>query len=147
MCSSLSENVASEFMPTCPKCLLYFTGIFFVRWEISGCTAVILSDVASRISLIQHVASLCCALLFHKVFSFSRTDTVTTWKNFHFILSLRLELQMVNKLSIEVHALLTNMWTSLSIDCNILTLDRAINQETGASSRRYRNITLNCGRG
>ena len=38
--------------------------------------------------------------------------------------------------------------------CNILTLDRAVNQEmhlcnseTGASGRRYRNITLTCGRG
>ena len=32
-------------------------------------------------------------------------------------------------------------------NCNILTLDRAVNQETGASGRRYRNITLTCGRG
>ena len=30
--------------------------------------------------------------------------------------------------------------------CNILTFDRAFNQETGASGRRYRNITLTCGR-
>ena len=30
--------------------------------------------------------------------------------------------------------------------CNILALDRTINQETGASSRRYRVITLYCGR-
>ena len=30
--------------------------------------------------------------------------------------------------------------------CNILTLDRAVNQETGASGRRYRNITLTFGR-
>ena len=30
--------------------------------------------------------------------------------------------------------------------CNILTFDRAVNQETGASGQRYRNITLTCGR-
>ena len=30
--------------------------------------------------------------------------------------------------------------------CNILTFERAVNQETGASGRRYRNITLTCGR-
>ena len=30
--------------------------------------------------------------------------------------------------------------------CNILNFDWAVNQETGASGRRYRNITLNCGR-
>ena len=30
--------------------------------------------------------------------------------------------------------------------CNILTLDTAFNQETGASGRRYRGITLTCER-
>ena len=29
--------------------------------------------------------------------------------------------------------------------CNLLTLDQAVNQETGASGRRYRGITLTCG--
>ena len=28
--------------------------------------------------------------------------------------------------------------------CNILTFDQAVNQETGASGQRYRNITLTC---
>ena len=32
------------------------------------------------------------------------------------------------------------------ITCNILTLDPAVNQETGASGQRYRGITLTCGR-
>ena len=31
--------------------------------------------------------------------------------------------------------------------CNILTFDRAVNQEIGASGRRYRGITLTCGHG
>ena len=30
--------------------------------------------------------------------------------------------------------------------CNILTFDKAVNQETSASNRRYHNITLTCGR-
>ena len=30
--------------------------------------------------------------------------------------------------------------------CNILTFDPAFNQETGASGRRYQDITLTCGR-
>ena len=30
--------------------------------------------------------------------------------------------------------------------CNILTFDRAVNEETGLSDRRYQNITLTCGR-
>ena len=34
----------------------------------------------------------------------------------------------------------------LMSNCNILALDPAVNQETGASGRRYRGITLTCGR-
>ena len=35
------------------------------------------------------------------------------------------------------------LWYSV---CNVLTFDRAVNQETGASGARYRNIILTCGR-
>ena len=35
---------------------------------------------------------------------------------------------------------------SLQEYCNLLALDPAFNQETGASGRRYRGITLTCGR-
>ena len=32
-------------------------------------------------------------------------------------------------------------------DCKIITIDRAVNQETGASGRRYGDNTLTCGCG
>ena len=35
---------------------------------------------------------------------------------------------------------------SVLYKCNILALDPAVNQETGASGLRYRGITLTCGR-
>ena len=37
-------------------------------------------------------------------------------------------------------------YSILFYSCNILTFDRAVNQETGAFGRRYWNITLTCGR-
>ena len=47
----------------------------------------------------------------------------------------------------KLNCLIWNCLTELnSLKCIILTFDRAVNQETGASCRRYRNITLTCGR-
>ena len=43
--------------------------------------------------------------------------------------------------------LLSSLLEQILFSYNILILDRAVNQETGASGRKYRNITLTCGHG
>ena len=51
-----------------------------------------------------------------QVQSYNSTDTATALKNIHFLWSERLDFNIVNNLSITVHALLKSMVTSLLVD-------------------------------
>ena len=105
MCGNPQENFAYVFVPVSPAVLFVLLG-WFVRWEVSGCTAA-----ASMISSKQHTGSFFskCFVKLQVVLPYYSSDAATVWKNSHFISSERLNFHKVDNLLIAVHAFSMHM--------------------------------------
>ena len=140
------EDATYEFVLISPavSCMSCSSNWLFVRWEVSGRTAVALWIGASRICSKKHVAFLCnCLLGFFSckffrisvVYPYSSTDTITTWKKSCFILTERSDFHLIDYLSIAVHPFAMLMMISLSVD--EMFLPRYMNWSTN-----FRDLSL-----
>ena len=100
---------------------------WFVRWEVSGWTAAVLTGGAFRICSKQHLAFLCNLAFFFQVFH--RSPGVATiqlyWHSYNlehsrFILSKRSTFHVIDNMFIAVHTFSMYMLTSLSVDETLL---------------------------
>ena len=107
------------------KTCLFYLDSSIVRIEVSGCTAVVLWGVASRICSKQHVTffysscrpfSPCCFVSVHAVHPYSNIDTTTVWKKSRFFFFYCSNYHMINNLLLAVHAFSWCMLTPLSVD-------------------------------
>ena len=96
---------------------------------VSGRTAAALWVVASRTCSILLAAFLCsCRQAFfpirlvsvHVVYPYSSIDTTAAWKKLRFILSIWSDFHMTNSLSISVHAFVSCVSMSFSVDETLL---------------------------
>ena len=96
---------------------------------IGGRTAAALWGVASRTCSILLAAFLCrCRQAFfsgrlvsvHVVHPYSSIDTITAWKKLCFILSVRTDFHMTDNLLIAVHAFVSRVSMSVSVDETLL---------------------------
>ena len=106
------------------QCVLFILHKWFMNWELSDCTTVVLWVAASRICWNQYAASLCSPQHFfskhfikvHMVLPYNHTVMAIAEKNSHLILSKRLAFCMVHNLSIAVHVFPICVLTLLLVD-------------------------------
>ena len=121
-----STSLMSSFLllQQCPACLVRLTWIVFVmggRWLYSWC----LLGVAARTYSILLSTFLCNCRLDSSpaVFLASKwcsIDTTAAWKKLRFILSVRFDFHMIDSLSIAVHAFVSCVSMSFSVDETLL---------------------------
>ena len=111
---------SSLLLQECPSCLAYLP---LTVSEMGGkkpynCCLVGCCFYTARSILLQFPHSFFsrCFDCTHEVHSFCIIDTGIAWKESRFILSDRLDFQMVNNLSVTFHAFARCMLTSLSVD-------------------------------
>ena len=125
---STSLMSSSLLLQQCPACLVPQTWIVFVtggRWPYSWCFV----EFASRTCSILLAAFLCnCPLAFFSgrflsvqvVHPYYSIDTTAAWKKLRFILSDWSDFHMIDSLSIAIHAFVSRVLISFSIDETLL---------------------------
>ena len=125
---STSLMSSSLLLQQCPACLVRLTCTVFVmggRWPYSWCYV----GVASRTCSILLETFLCnyhltffssCLVSVQVVHPYSSIDTTAAWKKLCFILSVRSDFHMIDSLSIAVHAFVSRVSMSFSVDERLL---------------------------
>ena len=121
---------SSVLLQQCPACLVRPTLIVFViggKWPYSWCfLGCCLQDLFK-------IAFMCCyrqafSSYAHVVHPYSSIDTTAAWKKLRFILSVRSDFHMTDSLSIAVHAFVSRVPMSFSVDVTLLP--RKVNLST-----------------
>ena len=121
MCSSL-------LLQQSPACLVRLNCIVFVMgdnrpysWCLVGCCRQDLFNIALNI-LVYLPSSFFSSRLVsvHVMHPYSRIDTTAAWKKLRFILSFRSDFHMIESLSIAVHAFVSRVSMSFSVDETLL---------------------------
>ena len=121
---STSLMSSSLFLQQCPACLVRLTCIVFVMggkwpysWCLVGCCRQDLFNIALNI-LVQLPTSFFFSRLVsvYVVRPYSSIDTTAAWKKLRFILSVRSDFHMIESLSIAVHAFVSRVSMSFSVD-------------------------------
>ena len=125
---SKSLMSSSLLLQQCPACLVRLAWIVFVmggRWPYSwclvGCCRQDLFDIAR--SILVYLPSYffsSCLVSVQVVHPYSSIDTTAAWKKLRFILSLRSDFHMIESLSIAVHAFVSRVSMSFSVDETLL---------------------------
>ena len=119
---------SSRFLQQCPSCLVRLTLIVFVmggRWSYSwgfvGCCLLDMFTIDRSILVLLPSSFFSIFLVsVHIVHPYSSIDTPAAWKNLSFILSVRSDFHMTASLSIAVHAFISRVSMSFSIDETML---------------------------
>ena len=121
---------SSLLLQQCPACLLRLTWIFFVmggRWTYScrfvGCCLQDLFKITHSI-LVSLPSSFFSIRLVsvHIVHPYSSIDTTAAWKTLRFILSVRCDFHMTESISIAIHAFVSRVSMSFSVDETLLLM-------------------------
>ena len=119
---------SSLLLQQCSACLVRLTLIVFVmggRWPYSwclvGCCLQNLFKIAHSI-LVKLLSSFFSSrlLIIQVVHPYSSINTTTAWKKLRFILSIRSDFHMTDSLSIAVHAFVSRVSWSFSVDETLL---------------------------
>ena len=119
---------SSLLLQQCPACLVRLTCIVFVMggkcpysWCLVGCCHQELFNTALNI-LVQFPSSFLSSrfVSVHVVHPYSSIDTTAAWKKLRFILSVRSDFHMIESLSIAVHAFVSRVSMSFSVDETLL---------------------------
>ena len=122
---STSLMSSSLLLQQCPACLVRLTWIVFLmgdRWSYSCCFG---GSVAARTYSILLAIFLCnCRLAsspavffsVQVVHPYSSIDTTAAWKKLRFLLSVRFDFHMIDSSSIAVHAFVSRVSMSFSVD-------------------------------
>ena len=125
---STSLMSSSLLLQQCPACLVRLTWIVFVmvgRWPYSwclvGCCHQDLFNIARSI-LVYLPSSFFSSRLVsvQVVHPYSSIDKTAAWKKLRFILSVRFDFYMIDSLSIAVHAFVSRVSMSFSVDSTLL---------------------------
>ena len=125
---STSLMSSSLILQQCPACLVRLTWIVFVmggrwpnRWCLVGCCRQDLFKIARSI-IVKLPSSFfsSCVVRVQVVHPYSSIDTTTASKKLRFILSIRSDFQMIDSLSIAVHAFVSRVSMSFSVDETLL---------------------------
>ena len=125
---STSLMSSSLLLQQCPACLVRLRWIVFLmggRWPYSwclvGCYCQDLFNIARNI-LVKLPSSFFSSRLVsvQVVHPYSSIDTTVAWKKLRFILSIRLDFHMIDSLSIVVHAFVSRVSMSFSVDETLL---------------------------
>ena len=126
------EYVTYESVPTSPAVFrMSASSKFdsFLRWVVSGRTAAALWYTVSRTNSILLAPFLCCChhaffsiRLFsvHVVHLYSSIDTTAAWKKLRFILLIKSDFHMTNRLSIAIYAFASRVFMSVLVDETLL---------------------------
>ena len=133
---STSLMSSSLLLRQCPACLVRLAWIVFVmrgRWPYSWCLVrCCLQDLfnIARNILVQLPSSFFfnCLVSVQVVHPQSSIDTIAAWKKLRFILSVRSDFYMIDSLSIAVHAFVSRVSMSFSVDETLLP--RQVNLST-----------------
>ena len=119
---------SSLLLQQCPVCLVHLAWIVFViggrwlySWCLVGCCWQDLFNIALNILVwlpssffSNHLVSV------QVVHPYSSIDTTAAWKKLRFILSVRFDFHMIESLSIAVHAFISHVSMSFSVDETLL---------------------------
>ena len=116
------------FLQQCPACLVRLTWIVFVmggRWSYSySFVACCLQDLfnIARSTLVWLPSSSFSSrfVSVQVVHHYGSIDTTAAWKKLRFILSVRSDFHMIDNLSIAVHAFVSCISMSFSVDETLL---------------------------
>ena len=121
---STSLMSSSLLLQQCPTCLFRLTWIVFVmgsRWPYSWCLVG-----CCRQDFIQYCLQLPSSFFFSRLVSvqvvhpYSSIDSTAAWKKLRIILSVRSDFHMIDSLSIAVHAFVSRVSMSFSVDETLL---------------------------
>ena len=143
-CARLCEGVhrsilimsSSLLLQQCPACLVHLTLIVFVmggrqpyNCYFVGCCHEGLVQYSSQHSCVIAVKPFLLHLVSVRVVHpYSSINTTAAWKNLSFILSVRFDFHMTDSLLIAVHAFVSRVLMSFSVD--EMLLPRQVNQST-----------------
>ena len=125
----LSLMSSSLHLQPCPACLVRLTWIVFViggRWPYSccfvGCCLQDLSNIARSI-LVYLPSSFfsICLVSVHVMHPYSIINMTASWKKLLFIISVRSDFHMTDRVSIAVHAIACRVFMSVSVDETLLS--------------------------
>ena len=109
---------SSQLLQQCPAYLVCLTWIVFVmggRWPYSWCLVECCrQDLLNIYFFSSHLVTV------QVMHPYSSIDTTTAWKKLHFILSVGSDFHMIDSLSIAIHAFVSCMSMSFSIDETLL---------------------------
>ena len=125
---STSHMSSSLLLQQCPACLVHLTWIVFVmggRWPYSwclvGCCRQDLFNIARSILVWLPFSFFSSHFVrVHVVHPYSSIDMTAAWKKLGFILSVRSDFHMIDSLLIAVHAFVSHMSMSFSVDETLL---------------------------
>ena len=125
---STSLISSSLFLQQCPACLVRLTCIVFVMggkwpysWCLVGCCRQDLFNIALNILVLLPSSFFFSRLVgVQVVHPCSSIDTTAAWKKLRFILSVRSDFHMIESLSIAVHAFISRVSMSFSVDETLL---------------------------
>ena len=115
-CEEVHRNTSlmssSLILQQCPACVVLLTWAVFVmgiKWPYSSCfVGCYLQDSfnIARSNLVQLPSSFfsMCLISVHAVHPYSSIDTTAAWKKLRFILLVRSDFHMTDRLSLAVHA-------------------------------------------
>ena len=121
---SASLMRSSLLLQQCPACLVRLNWIVFVmvgRWSYSwcfvGCCLQDMVNIArSILVLLPSSFFSSCFVSVQVVHPYSSIDTTAAWKKLRFILSVRSDFHMIDSLSITVHAFVSCVSMSFSVN-------------------------------
>ena len=125
---STSLMSSSLLLQQCPACLVRLACIVFVmggrwpyRWCLVGCCRQDLFNIA-RIILVYLLSSFFFSrfVSVQVVHLYSSIYTTAAWKKLRFILSVRSDFHMIDSLSIAIHAFVSRVSMSFSVDETLL---------------------------
>ena len=125
---STSLTISSLLLQQCPACLVRLACIVFViggRWPYSwrrvGCCYQDLFNITRNILVWLPSSFFSNSLVsVQVVHPYSSIDTTAAWKKLRFILSVRFDFHMIESLSIAVHAFVSRVSMSFSVDETLL---------------------------
>ena len=126
---------SSLLLQQCPACLVRLTCIVFmmgasvcivgVSWYVVAKTrSILLSTFLCSFRLVSSPSHLVSVHVVHPYC----IDTTTAWKKLRFILSLRSDFHMIESLLIAVHAFISHVLMSFSVDEMLLPINKGIYQ-------------------
>ena len=125
---STSLMSSSLLLQQCPACLVRLIWIVFVMggrwphsWCLLGCCRQDLFYIARNIIVSLQSTFFSSRLVsVQVVHPYSSIDTTAAWKKLRFILSVRSDFHMIDSLSIAVHAFVSRVSMSFSVDETLL---------------------------